>query len=236
VCGRFTYLYNWKQLHRLMQLVIWPEEELTPRYNVAPSQPAPVVRTGAGGEREGAMLRWGLMPSWSDDPTIGARLINARGESVRVKPSFRSAFAKRRCLVPISGFYEWQAVEGSKRKRPHWIGRADREPFALAALWERNEKVGPPIETFTIVTTGANALLKPLHDRMPVIVGPKDYSAWLDPGADLDAAEGLLRPAPARGFEAYPISTRVNSPKADDPSLIEPLGEGGQDGLWGEPP
>jgi len=233
MCGRFTYLFTWRQLHDLMQLSIWPQDELAARYNVAPTQPAPVVRPGQDGGREGAMLRWGLVPFWADDPSIGGRLINARADGVRTKPSFRAAFAKRRCLVPISGFYEWQAVEGSRRKQPFWIGRKDRQPFALAGLWERNDKAGPALETFTIITTDANALLRPLHDRMPVILDPARQGEWLDSATGLDKAEGLLVPHSGRGFEAYAIGTRVNSPKNDDPSLVEPVGPASAEGaLW----
>ncbi|MCL4743210.1 MAG: SOS response-associated peptidase [Phycisphaerales bacterium] len=223
MCGRYTYLFKWKQLHRLMELLSWPVEELSPRYNVAPTQPAPVVRLGEGG-RIGAMLRWGLVPSWADDPSIGGRMINARAETAAQKPAFRSAFARRRCLVPISGFYEWRAVEGRKAKQPYWIGRADREPFALAGLWERWEKRGEPVETFTILTTAANDLLRPIHDRMPAVVERDDYGVWLgERDADPAALTSLLDSRPWEGFEAVAIGTRVNSPRNDDPAVLEPL-------------
>ncbi len=223
MCGRYTYLFTWKQLHRLMRLSDVPPEDLTPRYNVAPTQLVPAVRQDASGGRHGVILRWGLIPSWATDPSIGGRMINARGESVAEKPAFRTALSRRRCLVPVSGFYEWQVIPGQKAKQPWWIGRTDREPFAIAGLWERWTKGPEPLETFTLITTTPNDLMAPLHDRMLVIVAPQDYDLWLDPAiTDSAAVTPLLRPAPVDGLEAYPISTRVNSPRFDDPSLIEP--------------
>lgn len=232
MCGRYTYLFKWKQLHRLMELSHWPVEELSPRYNVAPTQPAPAVRLDGGGAREGVMLRWGLVPAWADDASVGSRMINARAESAAQKPAFRSAFARRRCLVPVSGFYEWQAVEGRKAKQPYWIGRADREPFALAGLWERWMKGDEPIETFTILTTEANTLLRPIHHRMPAVVEGPDWAQWLgDP--DPTSLAGLLAAREWEGFEAVAIGTRVNSPRNDDPSVLEPA-EGDLPPLFGD--
>lgn len=221
MCGRFTYTFTWKQLHRLMELTDWPEVELAPRFNVAPSQAAPVIRQREDGTRTGSMLRWGLIPSWADDAAIGNRLINARGETVAEKPAFRSAFAKRRCIVPISGFYEWKKIEGEKRKQPYWIGRKDREPIALAGLWERWSKGEEPIDSFTLITTEPNALMATLHDRMPVILDPGAFARWLDPAqTDVGALQSLIRPAPDEAFEVYPVSTQVNSPANDDPELV----------------
>jgi len=221
MCGRFTYLYTWKQLHRLMELVSWPPEELSPRFNVAPTQMAPVIRASAGGLREGVMLRWGLVPAWAEDLTIGNRLVNARGETIAEKPAFRQALAKRRCLVPVSGFYEWKTQAGAKQ--PFWIGRLDREPFLLAGLWEKWSKAGETVETFCLITTTPNPLMAAIHDRMPVIVAPADYQAWLDPANQNAAAiQPLIRPFSDEGFEARRVSRRVNSPKLDDPSLLEP--------------
>lgn len=249
MCGRFTYLYTWKQLHRLLSLAHTPPDELGARYNVVPTQVAPVVRLGADGQREGVMLRWGLVPSWAGDSSIGNQLINARGETVRTKPAFRAAFAARRCLVPISGFYEWKKLSGGgggaggagrAKKQPHWIGREDRQPLYLAGLWERWEKGGAPLETFTIITTEANALVAPLHDRMPVMIPPEAHEAWLDPRTGLDAVEAMLRPADPGAMEVYPVSARMNSPRVDDASLVTPaeaLDENPpakQGGLWAE--
>ncbi len=241
MCGRFTYLFTWPELHRLLSLARWPQAELSLRFNVAPTQDAPVVRTGADGAREGALLRWGLVPFWAEDLSIGNRLINARGESARRKPSFRAAFAHRRCVVPVSGFFEWQKVEGSTRKRPYWLGREDRGVLLLAGLWERWDKGDAPLETFTILTTDANEVVSPIHNRMPVVLDTGDVGAWLDPAHDdLDGLEALLRPASPKGWSTVAITTRVNSPRVDDPSVLlpaeeaEPRKSSPERGLWGE--
>lgn len=238
VCGRYSHLYTWKQLHRLLDLLHWPDVELTPRYNVAPTQMAPVVRLDGRGERAGVMLRWGLVPSWADDPSIGSRLINARGETVFDKPAFRKAAKDRRCLVPINGFYEWQSVEGQRAKRPHWIGRADRAPLCLAGLWEswkdRGSPDSEPVETFTILTTSPNQLMRPLHDRMPVILKAADWAPWLDPASERGALAELVRPYDGTDLTAYPVGAGVNSPKRDDPGLVEPVsGPPPDSGLFG---
>lgn len=222
MCGRFTYRFTWQQLARLLSLIDWPAEHLRPRYNVAPSQPAPVVRMQDAGRRTAAMLTWGLVPSWASDAAIGHRMINARAESLSEKPAFRAAFARRRCLVPVSGFYEWHTQAQGRRKQPFVIERSDQQPFMLAGLWERWTRGPAPLETFSIITTEANELLRPLHDRMPVILADADLDLWLDPQlADLDALYRLLQPADPAGFRARPVSTRVNSPKNDDPSILD---------------
>lgn len=230
MCGRYTYLFQWKQLHRLMRLLEWPAEELTPRYNVKPTQPAPVVRLNAGGQRIGSMMEWGLVPSWSKSPAGGdmGKHINARSESVFDKPTFRTAAKERRCLVPVSGFYEWQAVLGSRVRQPYWIARTDREPFCFAGLWEswrdRNAPDSePPLETFAILTTSPNSLMAPIHDRMPVIVGPSDWEAWLDPSTPQATLAGLLHPYPQHDLEAIPVGRQVSTSDRDDSSLIEPV-------------
>jgi len=227
MCGRYLLRSPVDALRRAFGFVETPN--LAPRYNIAPTQAAPAVRQRRepAGERTIQLLRWGLVPSWAKDLTIGARLINARAESLAEKPSFRSAFRKRRCLVPADGFYEWRA-EG-KRKQPYLIARRDEAPFAFAGLWERwtpKEKgTGPEfIDSFTIVTTDANALLKPLHERMPVILAPSDYSRWLDPDATIENLTSLLRPAPENWLEFYPIDPRVNAVRNDDAKLIEAVG------------
>jgi len=200
---------------------------LMARYNIAPTQAAAVVRlTPADGGRELVLLRWGLVPSWSKDPATGASPINARADTVAAKPSFRAAFRARRCLVPADGFYEWQApVSGKGPKQPYLIRRRASDPaqgtFAFAGLWERWQGAGQTIESFAIVTTDANATLRPIHHRMPVILDPRDYAAWLD--CDNMRAGDLLRPAPDDALVAVPISTRVNSVANDDPGVIEPV-------------
>jgi putative SOS response-associated peptidase YedK len=171
------------------------------------------------------MLRWGLVPFWADDVDIANRLINARSESASSKPAFRAAFRKRRCLVPADGFYEW--VKTSEGKRPVYIRRRDRKPLAFAGLWERwkeSDEQEEPLETYTILTGAANELLKRLHERMPLMLGERAWEAWLDPGNDdVDALEALLDPIDARALEAHPVSRRVNSPRNEEASLIEPV-------------
>jgi putative SOS response-associated peptidase YedK len=198
---------------------------LVPRFNVAPTQPAPVVRVLAPGSPPTLeLLRWGLVPYWAQDASIGNRLINARAESAGEKPAFRQSFRKQRCLVVADGFYEWKK-EGPV-KQPFLIRRQDRLPFAFAGLWARwRDPAGPPpLETFTILTTSPNDLLRPLHDRMPVILDRDAYGPWLDPAAsDPDRLHSLLVPAATAGWEAIPVSRAVNNPAHDEPDCIEPL-------------
>ncbi len=195
---------------------------LPPRYNIAPSQEAPVVRADAAGGRVLAPMRWGLIPSWAKEAKIGYRMINARAETVAEKPAFRSALRHRRCLVPADGFYEWRKL--GTVKQPYRITRADGAPFAFAGLWERwRAPDGGLIDSFTIITTAANELLRPIHDRMPVILDPADHGPWLDTDgvAPAEAARRLVACADAK-LAAVAVSTRVNSPKNDDPACIAP--------------
>jgi putative SOS response-associated peptidase YedK len=189
------------------------------RYNVAPTQDVPIVRRNAQGERELVQMRWGLVPRWAKDPSIGQRMINARGETAATKPAFRNAFRRHRCLVPANGFYEWrQGPDG--RKLPLWIGLQDGGLFGFAGLFERwLDPDGHPLDSCTILTTSANALIRRLHDRMPVIVAPEDYERWLDP--DDPSPEDLVKPFDAARMTYHPVSTKVNSVRHDDPSCIE---------------
>jgi len=227
MCGRFTATLTWQQLHDLYYITapdIGPRQgelELKPRYNVAPTQTVPIVRLDAAGNRELAMRRWGLIPSWANDPKIGYKMINARAETVATAPSFRAAFKKRRCLVPASGFYEWKKLEDGS-KQPYLIGMRDGAPFSFAGLWERWEKGEAPVETFTIITGEPNSLVADLHNRMPVILDPDDCDTWLT-AADTAILQAMLQPFPAQLMQAYPVSTKVNSPKNDTPDLIAPL-------------
>jgi putative SOS response-associated peptidase YedK len=206
-------------------------EDYAPRFNIAPTQEAPVVVLGPAGRRLGR-LRWGLIPHWADDPRIGSRMINARSESVATLPAFRESFRTRRCLVPADGFYEWKApaTDGTSGRRrggtkvPHWIHRPDRRPFAFAGLWARwRSTEGESVHSFTILTTAANESLRPLHDRMPVVLLPESLEAWLDPAADPRELLRLLNPAPEAYFEAWPVSTLVNSAGVDEPLCVFPL-------------
>jgi putative SOS response-associated peptidase YedK len=222
MCGRFTLFEPDKILAREFGVSGIPL--LSPRYNIAPSQPVAAVRAApAGTGRELALLRWGLIPSWSKDPAIGNRLINARAETASQKPSFRNAFKRHRCLIPASGFYEWQRRE--LRKQPFYIRMHDGRPFAFAGLWDRWESPDKGvIETCTILTTATNALLAPIHDRMPVILPPGKYDQWLDPAfQDPDSLAPLLVPFPPEDMVAFPVSPRVNAPSTDDEGCIAPL-------------
>ena len=218
MCGRFALYTPAEAVVRLFRLDGAPD--LSPRYNIAPTQPVVAIRPGEGGGREARMLRWGLVPFWAKDPSIGSRMINARGETVAEKPAFRQAFRRRRCLIPADGFYEWQKVPGGKQ--PWYISARDEVPLAFAGLWERWDKRGTeaPVETCTIVTTAANATLLPLHDRMPVILGAADWDAWLDDAASSTLLRDLIRPAPDNLLSARPVSRRVNRPVNDGPELI----------------
>ena len=166
-------------------------------------------------------LHWGLVPSWADDPKIGNRMINARAETAADKPSFRTAMRRRRCLIVADGFYEWETV--AKRRQPMFIHMRDGRPFAFAGLWESWEGADhSALESCTILTTSANELVRPIHDRMPAIIAPADYAQWLDPAVQqADAVLPLLHPFPAEEMEAYPVSPRVNSPARDDESCLE---------------
>ncbi|MBX3015310.1 MAG: SOS response-associated peptidase [Caldilineaceae bacterium] len=229
MCGRFTLDASPEQLATLFDLPEAPV--LVSRYNIAPTQPVGVVRinpqAAQAGQHEWALTYWGLIPSWAKDPAIGARMINARSETVTEKPAFRAAFKRRRCLVPTSGFFEWQ--KQGKTKQPYYITTPDRSPFAIAGLWEYWEGAdGSALESCTLLTTSANALMEPLHDRMPVIVQPQDYAQWLGTGRDatpqeLDQLQHLLRPYADDGLVAYPVSTYVNNARNEGVDCIQPL-------------
>jgi putative SOS response-associated peptidase YedK len=222
MCGRFTLFEADKILSK--EFGVSSVLPLSPRYNIAPSQPIAAVRAAPTGKgREIAFLRWGLIPSWSKDPGIGNRLINARAETAAEKPSFRNAFRRHRCLIPANGFYEWQRQE--RGKQPYFIRMRDGRIFAFAGLWDRwespNEGV---IETCTILTTAANTVLAPIHDRMPVILPQTDYAQWLDPAPkNMDTLPPLLVPFPPEDMLAIPVSPRVNAPSNDDEKCIAPL-------------
>ena len=237
MCGRYLLHAPTELLERAfgVEFSRTARELGAPRFNIAPTQRVPIVRNRPGreltilrqgaaeGERELVPAKWGLIPGWAKDPAIGNRMINARAESVAEKPAFRTAFRTRRCIVPATGFYEWQRRAGGP-KQPFLIRRRDGTPLGLAGLWEAwtDRVTGEEITTCTIVTCEPNPLMAKLHNRMPVILGPSDYDAWLDPskgGAD------LLRPCPQEWLEAVLVSTRVNSPGNDDATIIRPDGE-----------
>ena len=226
MCGRFTLHASPEQI--AAQFDVAEPERLADRYNIAPTQPVGIVRLDrSGNEREWALVHWGLIPSWSKDPSIGAKMMNARGETVAEKPSFRAALRRRRCLVPADGFYEWKRTGSSKQ--PYYIRLSSQEPFAFAGLWEIwTGQDGSELQSCTVITTGPNELMEKLHDRMPVILAPEDYAEWLGNGKDADAKEvdrlqHLIRPFDADLMEAFPVSTKVNSPMHEGASLITPL-------------
>lgn len=198
---------------------------LESHYNICPGTEVLAVRADKSGARQARSLHWGLIPHWAKDPSIGHRLANARGESLEERAAFREAFLRWRCLVPASGYYEWRST--GRSKQPWYLEPNDAALFGLAgimALWH-----GPsgPVRSVALITTPANALSAPIHDRMPLIVAPEDYAAWLDPhNADPAALKTLVRPYPAERMRAYPVSARVNRPENDDASLLEPLRDG----------
>ena len=221
MCGRFTQAADGEIIARVFDLPEAPE--LSPRYNIAPTQDVAALRLAESGGRELVQLHWGLIPPWAKERAMGARMINARAETLAEKPAFRSAFRARRCLIVADGFYEWQKL--GTRKQPHFIGFRDGRPFAFAGLWERWHGGGEEaVESCTIVTTEANELLAPIHDRMPVIVDPDDFAFWIDPSQkETDRLAGLLRPYPPGPLEAYPVSLLVNSPANDTPACRKRL-------------
>ncbi|MFZ0459938.1 MAG: SOS response-associated peptidase, partial [Rhodoplanes sp.] len=198
------------------------EAGFPPRYNVAPTQPIPVVRR-VNGEPSLALMRWGLIPSWVKDPGVFSLLVNARGEGVNDKPAFRHAMKRRRCLVPADGFYEWKDEGG--RRRPYYVRKAGGGPLAFAGLWETwTGPNGEEMDTVCIVTTRANRRIAPIHDRMPVIIPPEAFDLWLDcDRVDALTAAALIAPAPDNLLEAYEVSLAVNRAANDSPALIEPL-------------
>jgi putative SOS response-associated peptidase YedK len=221
MCGRFTLRTSGKAVADFFGLSEIPE--LPARFNIAPTQPVPAVRVSQDdGGRELALLRWGLIPGWAADPIIGNRMINARADTVATKPAYRQAFRQRRCLIVADGFYEWKKLNG--KKQPYYIRLQDDRPFAFAGLWERWNRGDAPIDSCTILTTDANELVGSIHDRMPVILNPADYDLWLDPGVqDAKRLEPLLGPYTGEAMMAWPVSTLVNNPKADEPRCIEPM-------------
>ncbi len=223
MCGRYTLAVPLPDLVDVFDVPV-PQFEYPPRYNIAPTQDAPVLAR-FGEERRMGLLRWGLIPSWAKDPAIGNRMINARSETVAEKPAFRGAFEKRRCLVLADGFFEWRKEPvGKGTKTPFWIHLESREPFAFAGLWERWEgEESRPLHTFTILTTDASARIRDIHPRMPVILSREAGERWIDPGSGREELQSLLGPYSGADLEAYPVAPVVNSPRNDTPACIEPV-------------
>jgi putative SOS response-associated peptidase YedK len=219
MCGRFTLKTPASDVARLLGLL--SPVRLEARYNIAPTQQVPAVRALPDGTRQLTLLAWGLVPSWAENPSAAARLVNARAETVATKPAFRESFRRRRCLIPADGFYEWQ--RRGRSKIPFHIRLADGRPFAMAGLWDRWHKGGLTIESCTIITTEANELVRPLHDRMPVILPPEAYDDWLDPNVEgRQLLESWLRPYPAEQMAAAAVESRVNTASFDGPECLTP--------------
>jgi len=223
VCGRFTLTVDPADLQDAFPEFTFPGQ-FAARFNIAPTQPVLVIPNDSAGRAD--FFVWGLIPSWAKDPSIGAHMINARAETLAEKPSFRSAYRYRRCLILADGFYEWQAQVGSKVKIPHYIRLKSGRPFAFAGLWgDWHAPDGSQIKSATIITTQPNELIARLHNRMPVILPPDTYARWLDPAPRQPAnLQGLLAPYPAEAMSAHPVSTLVNSPANDLPECIAPAG------------
>ncbi|MDB4533832.1 SOS response-associated peptidase [Vicingaceae bacterium] len=220
MCGRFTLRTSPAAMIDLFEGISF--DDITPRYNIAPTQTVAAVRDNKDSKRELAFLRWGLIPSWAKDKKIGNRMINARGETVAEKPSFRAAFKRRRCLILADGFYEWKKTTDGKV--PHYVTMKNDRPFCFAGLWEYWNKADEPIESCTVITTSANELMEPIHDRMPVILSEDNFDMWLDPGFEgQDQLQSLIAAYPAEQMQAVPVSTHVNKPVNDDATCILPV-------------
>jgi putative SOS response-associated peptidase YedK len=221
MCGR--YVLKKKDLEALLvQLGVKDPRDFASRYNIAPSTVVPAIRPRRDGGREAVGLAWGLVPHWSKDAAGGARMANARAEGIAAKPAFRDAFRRRRCVVPASGFYEWQTL--GKLKFPWYFQFRDASPFCLASIWDSwRGPDGAELETCSLITTTPNAILRPIHDRMPVILRGENLARWLDPRVTEPAElEPLLGPLPDDVLSANPVSTRVNSVRHEGPECLEP--------------
>jgi putative SOS response-associated peptidase YedK len=227
MCGRFVLMTPGKELAEQFRCDEFAD--LGPRYNIAPTQLVAIVRFNRETRRrECELLKWGLIPSWSEDPSIGPRLINARAESAGTKPAFRSAFKYRRCLVVADGFYEWKKLD-NKRKQPYLFRLSSGKPFAFAGLWERwSSPDGQVTESCAVLTTDSNDLLRSVHDRMPVILKPDDYTVWLDPEVKTpERLQSMLKPYPPDEMVGRSVSSTVNKADHEGPDCVEPAAEEG---------
>ena len=221
MCGRFTLTVDPAEFQDKFGNFTFPKK-FAPRFNIAPTQP--VLAVPNNDKFKADFFVWGLIPMWAKDPSIGNRLINARGETVAEKPSFRGSLKYKRCLIFADGFYEWKTQPGKKTKTPFYIHMRDRKPFAFAGLWDTwNSSNGSLIRSCTLITTEPNELMAMIHDRMPVILHPRDYAKWLEPSAQTpDQVLPFIKPFPADAMDAYPVSTLVNKASRDLPELVVP--------------
>jgi len=239
MCGRYTSTSSPARLAEAFHVDEVTAEQLPIRFNVAPTQPVYAVAESRreNGRRLLGTFRWGLVPSWAKDPRVGAKMINARSEGLAGRTAYKKAFARRRCIVPADAFYEWQVLSGVAdgpgqsrgRKQPYVFRRRDGEPLAFAGIWEmwrsRTQPDSEPLRTCAIITTRANAVVEPIHSRMPAILAAGAWDAWLDRGNDdLEMLQALLVPAPSQDLEAWAVSARVNKSENEGPELIEPCG------------
>src|SRR6266568_2838002 len=227
MCGRYCRradkqrIAEWMQTHNTN---VFDETYLAPSYNVAPTDLQPIVRLDRDGQRELTIMRWGLVPYWAKDSKIGFSTINAKSETVTTSPAFREAMKRRRCLVPAEWFYEWAKID-AKTKQPYAISLSDGSLFAFAGLWEtwKDKASSQVLMTYTILTTDPNELTEPIHDRMPVILPPKDYQRWLEPGDPSHLPIDLLRPYPAEEMKAWKVGSAIGNVQNNEPGLIEPI-------------
>ncbi len=220
MCGRYTLTASPEAVQQAFTLDTLPI--LQPRYNIAPTQPVPIITSEK--PKELTIVSWGLIPSWSKDTSGASKLINARAETIEEKPSFRAAYKYRRCLIPADGFFEWQSVDNGGKKKPQFIYVGEHEVFAFAGLWERWQSPGgDEVHTCTILTTEPNDLIKPLHHRMAVILDKADYDAWLSPDSKPGELKHLLRSYPSERMNLYEISTLVNNARIDTPEILQPV-------------
>jgi len=222
MCGRFTLTVDPGEAQEVFSRFSFPEK-FAPRYNIAPTQPVLVIPNDD--QNAADFFVWGLIPMWAKDPAIGNRLINARGETLAEKPAFRGSLKYKRCLILADGFYEWKGAPGRKTKTPFFIHMKDRKPFAFAGLWDSwNAPDGSLVKSCTIITTMPNELTAIIHNRMPVILHPREYAQWLDPQPQTpDQLKPLIKPFPAEFMNAYPVSQLVNTPANDTPELVLPV-------------
>jgi putative SOS response-associated peptidase YedK len=218
MCGRYTLSTPGAELAEVFGLQ--ESVELEPRFNIAPTQVAPIIRVASEGEPVLSLCRWGLVPFWADDPSIGNRMINARAESLHQRRAYREALERRRCIVVADGFFEWKAV--GRHKQPYYFSRPDGGPFAMAGLWEQWGSLDEEVQSFTVITTDADATVAPIHDRMPAILPGDSWRAWLSP-AGAERRGELLGAAPEAFLRRYPVSTLVNSPRNDSSRCVEAI-------------
>jgi putative SOS response-associated peptidase YedK len=228
MCGQYgrradkQFIAEWMQAH---DTNVFDDSYFAPSYNVAPQSLQPVVRLSPDtGERELTIMRWGLVPFWSKDGKMAFNTINAKAETITTSPAYREPMKRRRCLVPADWFYEWKKLD-AKTKQPYAIAMKDRSLLAFAGLWDswKDKTTGQTLDTYTVITTDPNGLMESIHTRMPVILAPRDYERWMEPGEPSHLPVDLLRPYPAEEMAAWPVSARVGNIRNNDPTLVEPV-------------